>query len=83
MLEFYRRTTHFWQALLRVGVPFVVLYRVSNYLTFLMRSEHARSEYMPWRVFVPIDVGIAFLLSTLWWTVMRSVFGKNGRQDNG
>ncbi len=83
MLEFYRRTTNFWQVLFRVGVPLVVLYRVSDYLTFSMRGEQARPEYLPWRVFVPTDVVIVLLLSTLWWTVMRSVFGKNGCQDHG
>ncbi|MGA9389332.1 MAG: hypothetical protein WBV69_02700 [Candidatus Sulfotelmatobacter sp.] len=83
MLEFYKRTTNFWQALFRVGVPFVALYRVGDYLTFLARGGHARSEYLPWRVFVPMDVVVVLLLSTLWWTVMRSVFGKDGHQDNG
>jgi hypothetical protein len=83
MHEFYAKTTNYWQAVLRVGLPFVVLYRGADYLIFrIMKDSRARFHYLPWQAAVVIDVVTVLILSTLWWSVMRSVFGKGGCPDN-
>lgn len=72
--DLYRKTTSFWQTLLRVGIPFAVLYRTTDYLAFLVRIRHSPSHFLAWYVFVPTDATVAVILSAAWSGVMRSVF---------
>jgi hypothetical protein len=74
-LEFYKKTASFGQAFCRVGLPFILVYRGTDYLIFAMRAGHAR-QHMPWYVFIPIDAAAAMIVSAMWAGVMRSVVGK-------
>jgi hypothetical protein len=76
MADFYKKTTNYWQAVLRVGLPIIALYRGADYLIFRVeKGDLARLQY-PWHFAVIMDVITVFILSTLWWSIMRSVFGK-------
>lgn len=81
MREFYARTTNYGQALLCVGLPFIILYRGTDYLIFrMMKGNHVGLHY-PWRFAAVMDVITMLILSTLWWSLMRSGFGKHRRPD--
>ncbi len=82
MVEFYKKTTNYWQAVLRVGLPIIALYRGTDYLIFrVLKGNLVRLQY-PWRFSVIMDVITIFILSTLWWSLMRSGFGKHRRADS-
>jgi hypothetical protein len=83
MSEFYSKTTNYWQALLRVGLPFIVLYRGTDYLIFRVMKGNRVGLHYPWWFAVTMDVITMLILSTLWWSLMRSGFGKHRRPDNG
>ncbi len=78
--EFYKKTTNYWQAVLRVGLPIITLYRASHYLAFFITMGTVTLHY-PWRFAVIMDVITIFVLSTLWWSLMRSGFGKQRGGD--
>lgn len=76
MVEFYKKTTNYWQALLRVGLPVISLYRATQYLIFYISKDKTVGLRYPWRFSIIMDLITIFVLSTLWWSLMRSVFGK-------
>jgi hypothetical protein len=78
----YTKTTNYWQAVLRVGLPFIVLYRGTDYLIFRIVNGNCIGLRYPWRFAVVMDVVTMLILSTLWWSLMRSGFGKHRRPDN-
>jgi len=80
MTDFYKKTTNYWQAVIRVGVPMIVMYRVIHYLTFLIAGDSSVGRY-PWRFAAVIDPIMILLLSTVWWSLMRSGFGKPSSTD--
>lgn len=80
--EFYKKTTSYWQAVLRVGVPIIIAYRATNYLIFYVEKGAALKLHYPWRFALIMDVITVFILSTLWWSLMRSVFGMHRRGEN-
>jgi hypothetical protein len=75
-LQLFEKTTRFWQAFLRVGLPMTVMYRGTDYLIFSMGRDHLREQYMAWYVFLAIDAATAGIISAMWAGVMRSVFRK-------
>jgi branched-subunit amino acid transport protein AzlD len=82
MHEFYKKTASYPQALLRVGIPIIAAYRVTDYLIFrLMRGNRVALHYLSWQVFGVMDVLTILALSTLWWSLMRYGFGKHSRED--
>ena len=84
MREFYRKTTNYWQALLYVAIPLVGAYRGTDLLIFLiMRDSHRNLHYLPWTAAATIDTITVFALSTLWWSLMRSGFGRHLQSKNG
>jgi hypothetical protein len=84
-VEFYEKTANYWQAVLRVGFPTIALYRATNYLIFRVETGNTVTAHYPWRFSVIMDVITILILSTLWWSLMRSSFGKQrtneGRRD--
>jgi hypothetical protein len=82
MVEFYKKTTNYWQAVLRVGFPIIILYRATHYLIFYMEKDNIVTLHYPWRFAVIMDVITIFILSTLWWSLMRSGFGKHRSEDS-
>jgi hypothetical protein len=81
MVDFYKKTTNYWQAVLRVGLPIVVLYRVIHYAIFWIEGGKSAGLFYPWHFAVIVDVVTIFILSTIWWSLMRSGFGKASRRD--
>jgi len=81
MHEFYAKTTNYWQALVRVGLPFIVLYRGTDYLIFRIMMGNRIGLYYHWRFAVVMDAVTMLILSTLWWSLMRYGFGKPRRPD--
>lgn len=76
-LDFYKKTTNYWQAVLRVGLPVTGFYRATQYLIFYIGKGNVAGLRYPWRFSLLMDVITIFALSTLWWSLMRSVFGKH------
>jgi hypothetical protein len=76
VLKLFEKTTSFWQAFFRIGLPFVVVYRGTDYLIFFMSGDHFRKQYMAWYVFLTIDAATAAIVSGVWASVMHSVFHK-------
>ena len=82
ILEFYIKTTSFWQALLRVGLPIIAMYRATHYLMFRLEKGNLRLHY-PWCFALTVDVIAILALSTLWWSLMRSGFGRHRTRKDG
>jgi hypothetical protein len=81
MTDFYKKTTKFWPAVVRVGLPIILLYRVIDYVVFLIGGGRSAGVHYPWRFAVIVDPITLFILSTLWWSLMRSGFGKTGSNE--
>lgn len=62
----------YWQSVLRFGLPFVVLYYGSNYLTFRFTVGATGRRY-PWGSTTVRAVIVMFFVSTLWWLLMREI----------
>lgn len=63
----------FWQSVLRFGLPFIILYRAIDYVTFRAAAGRAGLRY-PWRWFEAIvDIGVVLFVSTLWWWFTREI----------
>ena len=82
MVEFYTKTTNYWQAVLRVGLPIIALYRATDYLIFRIGKGNLVRLHYHWRFALIMDVITIFVVSTLWWSLMRSGFGRHRRSDN-
>jgi len=50
----------------------MLLYRVIDYTVFRMTAGKVGLQY-PWRFEVMMDVAVMFLVSTVWWWLMREV----------
>jgi len=68
MMQIFKTKTY-QQAVLRFGLPFIILYRGPHYLFYRLGSH--RVEPYPWLFFITIDVVVMFVVSTMWWTFCR------------
>jgi hypothetical protein len=77
------RWSNYWQSLLRVGVPFVILYRGTDYLIFRVFTIKGgvRLSYS-WISASLMDIPIMFLVATLWWLYWRQIARKRREQDD-
>jgi hypothetical protein len=66
------KCANYWQSVLRFGLPVVILYRGSDYALFRMTARAVGVPY-PWRVAAVTDIPLVFLMSTLWWWVIREI----------
>ncbi len=66
------KCANYWQSVLRFGLPLVILYRGTDYALFRMTAGAVGVRY-PWRVAVVTDIPLLFLVSTLWWWLMREM----------
>ena len=80
MSYFYKKTTNYWQAVIRVGLPIILLYRITHYAMFLIEGGRSAGIQYPWRFAAIVDPITIFILSTLWWSLMRSGYGKPSRK---
>ena len=72
----------FRRSVLRFGLPFIVIYYIVNYIIFRAAKGNAGVRY-PWeRVIIP-DLLYLFLVSALWWILMRVVSRayKKGKEE--
>jgi hypothetical protein len=68
MMQIFKIKTY-QQAVLRFGLPFIILYRGTDYLFYRLGSH--RVEPYPWFFFITIDVVVMFVVSTMWWIFCR------------
>jgi hypothetical protein len=66
------RYANYWQTVLRFGLPFVALYQGLDYVIFRIVLGDPMVRY-PWPVKVAADVPFMFLVSTIWWLLMRQI----------
>jgi hypothetical protein len=69
------RWTNYWQSVLRFGLPFIVLYRGTDYLIFRIAKGNAGLPYSWWPVLM-MDVPVLFVVSGLWWFYWREIARK-------
>jgi hypothetical protein len=74
--DFYRKTANYWQAVLRVGLPVIVIYRACHLFFFWLAGGKPSGASYPWRFAVIVDPLAVFIVATVWWSAVRSVFGK-------
>jgi hypothetical protein len=80
LINLYTKTTNYWQAVIRIGLPVILLYRTTDYLIFRLGNGSRTLRY-PWIFSLTIDLVTTLILSTLWWSLMRSGFGRHDRGD--
>jgi hypothetical protein len=67
------RCANYWQAVLRFGLPCVLLYRLIDYALFRATLGSHGLRY-PWRPLDAVaDLLFVFLLSTPWWWLTREI----------
>ncbi len=62
------RTNGYWRILLRFGLPFVVLFHLTDYLIF---GRDGLSGNHSWRLSLAIDIPVLFAVSALLYTWLR------------
>lgn len=67
-----RKCSNYWLSILLFGLPFIVVYRGIDYLVFRV-STHGSEFGYPWRSTVKWDVLLVFLVSFIWWALMRQL----------
>ncbi|HXU19462.1 MAG TPA: hypothetical protein VN788_02650 [Verrucomicrobiae bacterium] len=73
--ELCSKYSSFWQSLLRFGLPFILIYYLVNYIIFRVTLKNTGLQY-PWKSAVIPDVFFMFLVSAVWWIVMRQFAGR-------
>jgi hypothetical protein len=68
------RNWTYWQALFRFGLPFILLFRVSNYFAYRLRGAN-RAPY-PWILSLVHDMCMLAVVSALWWGFKREMAGR-------
>jgi len=62
----------YWQSMLRFGLPWTITYRGIHYLMFRLAGGDSLGHY-PWLFFLPLDIFVMFVMSTVWWGFMREI----------
>jgi hypothetical protein len=62
----------FGKSVVRFGLPWVILYRGIDYLSFRMTLGKAGLPY-PWRMVLAMDLPIMLVVSAVWWGLMREI----------
>jgi hypothetical protein len=63
----------YWQSVLRFGLPWIILYRAIDYVSFRVISRGGRALRYAWQVSLPIDLGTMLFVALLWWLLMREI----------
>ena len=66
------KCSSYWQSVLRFGLPCIVLYRGIDYLAFRATTGTMGPSY-PWRITLPSDLALVFMMATIWWALMRQL----------
>jgi hypothetical protein len=80
--EISRKCGRYWQAVLWFGLPFTILYRGIDYTIFRITTANAGLSY-PWRGTAVKDVALLFLVSTIWWGLMRQIAASERNNTRG
>jgi hypothetical protein len=75
------RCLSYWQSVLRFGLPFIILYRGTDYASFRIISGNVGLRY-PWRLAAAMDIPVMLLASAIWWGLMRQIAAWK-RKNNG
>jgi hypothetical protein len=62
----------FWQCVLRFGIPFVILFNGIDYAVFRIGTGNSGLKYH-WELSVESSIPVMFVVSTLWWLLMREI----------
>ena len=76
------KCANYWQSLLRFGLPVMILYRGIDYAAFRIIASNVGLRY-PWRPAVIMDVPVMFLISTVWWWLMREIAAWKQKNQQG
>lgn len=76
------KCSNYWQSVLLFGLPLIVLYRGIDYAIFRITIDKAGLPY-PWRVTATMDVLLMFLVSAIWWGLMRQIAGSRRKNQEG
>jgi len=77
-----RKCSKYWQSVLLFGLPLIVLYRGIDYAIFRMTTDKV-GVLCPWRVTASMDVLLVFLVSAIWWRLMRQIAGSRRKNQVG
>ena len=67
-----QKYSKYWRSILFFGLPFVVLYRGIDYMIFWLTTGKSGLVY-PWRLVTIMDIPLMFLVSAIWWAIMRQL----------
>jgi hypothetical protein len=72
----------YWQSVVLFGLPFIVLYRGIDYAIFYIIAKRIDLPY-PWRHVLAMDIPLMFVVSAIWWGLMRQLVAwKRKNQGN-
>ena len=66
------KCANYWQSVLRFGLPWMVLYDVIDYRGFRLSTGNVGLRYH-WRITIVAGVPVMFIVSTIWWALMREI----------
>jgi hypothetical protein len=62
----------FWQSVLRFGIPSVIIYNSIDYAVFRISTANSGLKYH-WALTIESSIPLIFVVSTLWWLLMREI----------
>ena len=66
------KCANYLQCVLRYGLPFITVYSALNYALFRLGAGNSKLDY-PWRAVILPNIAFMFLVSFLWWLLMRQL----------
>ena len=76
------KCVNFWQAVLRFGLPFIILFRGIDYMFFRVARGNAPLPY-PWGFDLATDSLVTLFVSVLWWLYAREVAALRRKNEQG
>jgi hypothetical protein len=67
-----QKCSKYWRSVLLFGLPFTAIYRGIDYLIFRITTQNSPLVY-PWFATVKMDILLIFLVSFIWWALMRQL----------
>jgi hypothetical protein len=66
------RYSSYWRCVIGFGLPFIVIYRAIDYVIYRSAIGEGELRY-PWRVVALLDISYMFVISTIWWFLLRQL----------
>jgi len=78
-----RKCAKYWQSVLRFGLPFVILYRLGDYIAFRIAMKNSGLRY-PWPPeTIIVDLAVVFFVGLLWWAYARQLVSAKRKSQAG